>query len=127
MQGEEIVIEHSPDDVRIVVQGFQDSEQPATKSYASKTPAVLAGIVTAFEEVVTGMAISPPGAPSGNGGVAWYNVAAGNFDLSGYNLGPGDRVSIPFTLTSEPLNLKRGKLGGYLAFEITGRIEVTRH
>ena len=58
--------------------------------------------------------------PSNNKyGYGYRNVARSGFDLSAY---PGDSVSIPFSLNSEPL-----ERGGRLAFEIKGRIEVTRH
>ena len=52
-------------------------------------------------------------------GYGYRNGARGGFDLSAY---PGDSVSIPFSLSSVPL-----ERGGRMAFEIKGRIEVTRH
>jgi len=82
-----------------------------------------AGFGTFAEEVVSRAGGPPYDNPYG--GAAYYNVAKSNFDLSAYRLGPGDSVSIPFTLTSRPL--KRGTLDRFVAFEISGRIEVTRH
>ena len=118
LQGEEIVIENSPDDLWIVVRGVQDSNQPARNLNSKQS-------YTTFAEAVTRIAATNYDSPSFLSGAGYYNVAKGNFDLSAYRLGPGDSVSLPFTLISKPLS--GGKLDGYLAFEISGRIEVTRH
>lgn len=119
LQGQEIVFENSPDELVIVVQGVQDSDQPARNLNSKQS-------YTIFAEQVPSIAEHPPlNSPSYLGGSGYYNVARGNFDLSGYHLGPGDSVSIPFTLTSVPLS--NSKFDGYLAFEISGHIDVTRH
>jgi hypothetical protein len=118
LQGEEIVIENSPDDLLIVVQGLQDADYPAKHPDSQQNYSTFAGAVAALGS-------QPPGNdPYSNSGAAYYNVARGNFDLSTF---PGDSVSIPFTLSSKALSPSRGIFEGFLAFEISGRIEVTRH
>jgi hypothetical protein len=63
---------------------------------------------------------------SGNAGAQFNNVAKGSFDLSAYRLGPGDRISLPFTLTTGS-RASDSILDGHMRFNIKGRIEVTRH
>jgi len=114
LKGQEIVIENSPDDLLIVVQGLQDADQPPRNSNSTQS-------YTTFAEVVARRASGPPyNAPAGTP-AAYYNVARGNFNLSGF---PGDSASIPFTLPS--VHLTPDKIYGFLSFEISGRIEITR-
>ena len=114
LKGQEVVIGNSPDDLLIVVQGLQDADQAprnlnSTQSY------------TTFAEVVAGRGSAPPSnAPYGTP-AAYYNVARGSFNLSAF---PGDTASISFTLPSQ--HLTPGHIDGYLSFEISGRIEITR-
>jgi hypothetical protein len=115
LQREEIVIENSPDDLLIVVQGLQDANQPPRNPNSTQS-------YTTFAETVAGRESGPPYESPFGDPAAYYNVAEGNFDLSAF---PGDSVSIPFTLTSR--HLSGSRLDGYLAFEISGRIEITRH
>jgi hypothetical protein len=116
LKGEEVVIENPPDDLLIVVQGLQDADQPPRNSNSTQD-------YTTFAQVVAGRGTGAPyNAPYGTP-TAYYNVATGNFNLSGF---PGDSASIPFTLPSLPLSPSSEYLEGYLAFEISGRIEITR-
>jgi hypothetical protein len=114
LQSQEVVIENSPDDLSLVIQGLQDANQPARNSNSTQS-------YTTFAEMVAGRGTAPPSnAPAGTP-AAYYNVARGSFRLSAF---PGDSASIPFTLSS--LHLRPGNLDGYLSFEISGRIEITR-
>jgi hypothetical protein len=114
LKSEEVVIENPPDDLSLVIQGLQDADQPARNSNSTQS-------YTTFAEMVAGRGTAPPSnAPAGTP-AAYYNVARGSFRLSAF---PGDSASVPFTVSS--LHLRPGNLDGYLSFEISGRIEITR-
>jgi hypothetical protein len=114
LKGQEVVIENPPDDLLIVVQGLQDADQPPRNSNSTQS-------YTTFAQVVAVTGSTRPGSSPRGTPAAYYNVARGSFHLSA---SPGDTASISFTLPSQ--HLTPGHIDGYLSFEISGRIEITR-
>jgi hypothetical protein len=114
LKDEEVIIENPANDLLIVVQGLQDADQPPRNSNSTQS-------YTTFAEVVARSGSALPTNSPGGTPAAYYNVARGNFNLSSF---PGDSASIAFTLPSQ--HLTPGHIDGYLSFEISGRIEITR-